>query len=158
MEAQANKIRSMAIAVAVAVCVTSGLAHGAQGGGGGRGGGQGAPGQPEAPTAPARGTTINANPIQKAHAEYAQGPAGNTDADTNHPFHSDDLPNINGAAAGPTTLTTYTTRFNLGDPLSLFDADGSAIVIHAKPDTYSTGPQGSCVGGGAKIACGVIVK
>ena len=216
-----DKIKLMTIAAALAVSVASGLAQGAQGGGGGRGGrggGQGAPGQPVAPAAPARGITINANPIQKAHAdisgangikgtadlvEYAQGngqmmqivlniqglpagthglhihsvgkcdppaydsagghfdpgPAGNTEADTNHPFHSGDLPNINAAAeGGPTALTTYTTRFNLGGPLSLFDADGSSIVIHAMPDTYSTGPQGSGVGGGAKIACGVIIK
>lgn len=186
---------------------------------GGRGGGQGrgGPGGPAAaPAGPARGITVNANPVQKAHAEitgqngikgtadlveYAQsggqivqvvlnvqglppgmhgvhihtvgvcdppayttagghfdpGPAGNADAEVNHPFHSGDLPNLT-AGAGAATVTTYTTRFNLGGPLSLFDADGSAIIIHANPDTYSSGPAGSGVAGGAPIACGIITK
>jgi superoxide dismutase, Cu-Zn family len=187
----------------------------------GRGAGQGGPQAPGAPTGPARGITINANPVQKAHAditgsgisgtadfvEYAQGngtiiqvivnvsglppglhgmhihavgkcdapafttagghfdpgPAGNMDADLNHPFHSGDLPNINsavppGSTAGVASVTTYTTRFNLAGPLSLFDADGSAIIIHANPDTYSTGTQGQGVAGGMRLACGVIDK
>jgi Cu/Zn superoxide dismutase len=42
--------------------------------------------------------------------------------------------------------------------LSLFDADGSAIVIHANPDTYSTGTAGQGVAGGPRLACGVINK
>ena len=36
---------------------------------------------------------------------------------------------------------------------SLFDDDGSALVIHANPDDYQTQPSG---GGGPKVACGVI--
>lgn len=223
------KVRLIAIVTAVVVGTAGGYVaaqapaapEGRQGGGGGRGGGrgggQGAGGQAGAP-GPARGITINANPIQKAHAdisgpngikgtaefvEYAQGsgqmlqiavnvqglpaglhgmhihsvgkcdapaftsagghfdpgPAGNTDPDRNHPYHSGDLPNLTApAGGGPVALTTYTTRFNLGGPLSLFDADGSSIVLHAMPDTYSTGEQGSNVGGGNAIACGVIVK
>ena len=205
----------------------AGAGRGAGRGGGGRGGAAGAPGAPGAagapaagaPQGPARGITVNANPVQKAHAditgngitgtadfvEYAMGngtlmqvivsvtglpaglhgmhihavgkcdgtttppftsagghfdpgPAGNMDADLNHPFHSGDLPAINGNANGPSNLTTYTTRFNLGGPLSLFDADGSAIVIHANPDTYSTGTAGQGVAGGPRLACGVINK
>lgn len=94
-----------------------------------------------------------------AGGHFDPGPAGNPDPDRNHPFHSGDLPNLTApAGGGSVALTTYTTRFNLGGPLSLFDADGSAIVLHAMPDTYSTGEQGSNVGGGNAIACGVIVK
>jgi len=98
-------------------------------------------------------------PFTSAGGHFDPGPAGNMDADLNHPFHSGDLPAINAGAPGAATnLTTYTTRFNLGGPLSLFDADGSAIVIHANPDTYSTGTAGQGVAGGPRLACGVINK
>lgn len=36
---------------------------------------------------------------------------------------------------------------------SLFDADGSAIVIHAGPDDYASQPSGAA---GSRIMCGVI--
>src|SRR5204862_577615 len=77
-----------------------------------------------------------------AGGHFDPGPAGNMDADMNHPFHSGDLPNLNAGADGRATYTTYTTRFNLGGPLSLFDADGSAIIVHSNPDTSSTGTPG----------------
>lgn len=35
----------------------------------------------------------------------------------------------------------------------IFDADGTAIVVHANPDDYRTDPSGNA---GARIACGVI--
>jgi len=37
--------------------------------------------------------------------------------------------------------------------LSLFDADGSAIIIHENPDTY-----GEDAGAGGRVACGVITR
>ena len=36
---------------------------------------------------------------------------------------------------------------------SVFDSDGSAIIIHARRDDYKTDPTGDA---GARIACGVI--
>jgi Cu-Zn family superoxide dismutase len=93
-----------------------------------------------------------------AGGHFDPGPAGNTDPDLNHPFHSGDLPNIVASATGAVTVTSYTTRFNLGGPLSPLDADGAAIVIHQNPDTYQTGNKGQGVGGGSAIACGVLVK
>lgn len=38
-------------------------------------------------------------------------------------------------------------------PNSLFDADGSSLVVHANADDYTTDPSGNS---GARIACGVI--
>lgn len=96
--------------------------------------------------------------FSSAGGHFDPGPAGNTDPDVNHPFHSGDLPNIVAAATGAVTITSYTTRFNLGGPLSPLDADGAAIVIHQNPDTYQTGSKGQGVGGGSAIACGVLVK
>jgi len=93
-----------------------------------------------------------------AGGHFDPGPAGNGDPDLNHPYHSGDLPNIVANATGAVAATSYTTRFNLGGPLSPLDADGAAIVIHQNPDTYQTGTKGQGVGGGAAIACGVIVK
>ncbi len=93
-----------------------------------------------------------------AGGHFDPGPAGNTDPDLNHPYHAGDLPNIVANATGAVTATSYTTRINLGGPLSPIDADGAAIVIHQNPDTNQTGTKGQGVGGGAAIACGVIVK
>ena len=93
-----------------------------------------------------------------AGGHFDPGPAGNTDPDLNHPYHSGDLPNIVAAATGVVSATAYTTRFNLGGPLSPLDTDGAAIIIHQNPDTYQTGTTGQGVGGGTPIACGVIEK
>ncbi len=43
----------------------------------------------------------------------------------------------------------------LPGPNSLFDADGSSIVLHALPDDQRTDPSGNS---GARIACGVVNK
>ena len=93
-----------------------------------------------------------------AGGHFDPGPAGNPDPDVNHPYHSGDLPNIVASPAGAVTATSYTTRINLGGPLSPIDADGAAIIIHQNPDTNQTGTKGQGVGGGTPIACGVIVK
>lgn len=93
-----------------------------------------------------------------AGGHFDPGPAGNPDSDMNHPYHSGDLPNIVANATGAVAVTSYTTRINLGGPLSPIDADGAAIVIHQNPDTNQTGTKGQGVAGGTAIACGVIVK
>ena len=38
---------------------------------------------------------------------------------------------------------------------ALFDADGTAIVIHAAPDDYRTDPSGTS---GTRIACAVLQR
>ncbi len=68
--------------------------------------------------------------------------------------HGGDLPNITVAANGTGTLDAVTPRATIrSGPASLFDADGSAIVIHAGTDDQKTDPAGNS---GARIACGVI--
>lgn len=70
--------------------------------------------------------------------------------------HAGDLPNIRIDAQGAGRLETTTDRITLGSgPTSLFDADGSALVIHAAPDDHRTDPTGNS---GARIACGVISR
>jgi superoxide dismutase, Cu-Zn family len=96
-----------------------------------------------------------------AGGHFDPGPYGQTNADTNHPYHSGDLPNLNSslAAVGTTASTVvYSNRFTLGGPLSIGTPEGTALIIHAGPDTFATGTNGQMVGGGRRIACGVIRK
>lgn len=94
-----------------------------------------------------------------AGGHFDPGPASNPDPDANHPFHMGDLPQITAPASGKATMKAATTRVTLSDgPLSLFDADGSAIIVHGNPDQGITGEPKSGVSGGPRIACGVIEK
>ena len=70
--------------------------------------------------------------------------------------NSGDLPNMSVDGLGGGRLETITDRVTL-DPgaKSVFDADGSAIVVHAGSDDFKTDPTGNA---GGRIACGVIVK
>lgn len=94
-----------------------------------------------------------------AGGHFDPGPSSNTDADTNHPFHMGDLPNLIASADGTATLTTATTRVTLSaGPISVFDADGTAIIVHGNPDQGKTGEPKSGLSGGPRVACGVIQK
>lgn len=67
-----------------------------------------------------------------------------------------DLPNLYVDEAGHGMAEFFTPHASLaefGPGVSLLDADGSALVIHANPDDHSTQPIG---GAGARVACGVI--
>ena len=68
-------------------------------------------------------------------------------------MHAGDLPNIYAGADGAARADYFTAAITLdaGADHSVFDADGSAIIIHEKPDTY-----GADAGAGGRIACGVI--
>jgi Cu-Zn family superoxide dismutase len=103
--------------------------------------------------------TADCVPCGDAAGHFDPGPNGNSSPDGNHPFHSGDLINIKvkKSGKGNAKLITRTTRVTLSPgPLSLFDTDGSAFIIHEDPDTYCpNGAQGGCAGG-ARIACGVI--
>jgi superoxide dismutase, Cu-Zn family len=92
-----------------------------------------------------------------AGGHFDPGPAGNMDPDANHPFHMGDIPNLDVAANGSGTMKISTSRVTLSEgPLSLLDADGSAIIIHGNPDQGITGAPKSGVSGGPRVACGVI--
>ena len=94
-----------------------------------------------------------------AGGHFDPGPHGMSDPDANHPYHMGDLPNVIANELGEGAFTARTTRVTLSPgPLSVFDADGSAIVVHADPDQGITGDPKSGVAGGARIACGVIER
>jgi Cu-Zn family superoxide dismutase len=94
-----------------------------------------------------------------AGGHFDPGPAGNPDPDANHPFHMGDVPQLTAAANGKATMKVSTTRITLSPgPLSLFDDDGSAIIVHGNPDQGITGEPKSGVSGGPRVACGVIEK
>jgi Cu-Zn family superoxide dismutase len=67
-----------------------------------------------------------------------------------------DLPNLYVNADGSATVELYSTLVTLdpsGSRPALLRADGSALVIHAKPDDYKSQPIG---GAGERIACAPI--
>ncbi|HEX7087521.1 MAG TPA: superoxide dismutase family protein [Vicinamibacterales bacterium] len=98
-------------------------------------------------------------PFTSAGGHFDPGPASNTDPDANHPFHMGDLPNLRVGDDGSGSLTATTTRVTLTDsPITVFDEDGTAIILHANPDQGITGEPKSGVSGGPRAACGVLKK
>ena len=99
-----------------------------------------------------------------AGGHYDPGPNGNSATVANHPFHMGDLENLEVDARGDGRLLDVTTRVSL-DPASditVFDANGSAVIVHALEDQRScqaATPGGPCTGvsGGGRLACGIIV-
>lgn len=70
--------------------------------------------------------------------------------------HAGDLPNLVADASGKARYEQATAAVTLREgPLSVFDADGSALVIHEKEDDQKTDPTGNS---GGRVACGVLVR
>lgn len=68
--------------------------------------------------------------------------------------HGGDLTQIPAAFDGSATHQATTNRISLtGGPLSINDADGSSLVVHAGADDQVTDPTGNS---GGRIACAVI--
>lgn len=69
--------------------------------------------------------------------------------------HAGDMPNLHIPQSGDLVVEVVNTGITLdkGKPNSVFDADGSAVIIHAGGDDYKTDPTGDA---GGRIACGVI--
>jgi Cu-Zn family superoxide dismutase len=69
--------------------------------------------------------------------------------------HAGDLPALEVGDNGRAEYVAVTDRLTLAPgATSIFDADGSAIVIHAGPDDQRTDPTGNS---GARVLCGTIV-
>jgi superoxide dismutase, Cu-Zn family len=85
------------------------------------------------------------NPTERAHGfDHPDGP------------HAGDLRNLDvdtdeGTARG-SEVNEFLTLAR-GQPNSLFDADGSSLVVHAGRDDYVSQPSGDS---GARVACAVI--
>ncbi|NIR31852.1 MAG: superoxide dismutase family protein [Gammaproteobacteria bacterium] len=65
--------------------------------------------------------------------------------------HAGDMPNIHVPASGSLEVEIFLPDVSLD--ASLFDSDGSSLVVHEGPDDYHSEPAG---GAGPRIACGVI--
>ena len=65
------------------------------------------------------------------------------------------MPNLHAGADGVARADYFHTDVTLdeGADNSIFDDDGSAIIIHENPDSYGPEP-----GAGARVACGVIQR
>jgi Cu-Zn family superoxide dismutase len=96
-------------------------------------------------------------PFTSAGGHLDAGPAGNSDPDVNHPYHTGDVPNLVVDSSGVGTLDATTSRITLSPgPLSIMDQDGSVFIVHGNPDQGISGPAKSGVSGGPRIGCGVI--
>jgi Cu-Zn family superoxide dismutase len=83
------------------------------------------------------------NPISRKHG--LQNPEGP---------HGGDLPNLQADNDGKTLYTATTDRISLtAGPSGIFDADGTALVIHAGQDDQMTDPAGNS---GDRVACAIL--
>jgi Cu-Zn family superoxide dismutase len=86
-----------------------------------------------------------------AHFNPTNVPHGNLETG-----HAGDLENLEVETDDGTARTNFVTdkvTLASGQPHSLLDADGSALVVHVNPDDHTTQPSGNS---GARIACGVV--
>ncbi len=98
----------------------------------------------EAPTFESAGGHFN--PTNASHGlDHPEGP------------HAGDMPNVTTDGAGTASGNYTNDRVTLeeGVPNSLFDADGTALVVHAQPDDHESQPSGAA---GDRIACGVVER
>lgn len=81
-------------------------------------------------------------------------PGGHKHGYTSKNQHAGDMPNLIVSEEGTVQDETLNRMVSLTDgPTSLFDQDGSAIIIHENADSYEEDP-----GAGGRVACGVIKK
>lgn len=84
----------------------------------------------------------------------------------NHPMHSGDMVSVLVNPDGSGEASFMTSSFKVAD---LFDADGSAVIIHAGPDNFANipvryapnGPDATTLAtgdSGARTACGTVER
>ncbi len=83
------------------------------------------------------------NPLGVAHGKAEGGP------------HAGDMENLHITDTAPRQIDVLNARVTLNPhgKTTVYDADGSAIVIHAGADDYTSQPSGAA---GGRVACGVI--
>lgn len=70
--------------------------------------------------------------------------------------HAGDMPAIAADANGRATVDHTTSLVSLDSGANgVFDADGTAVVVHAASDDQRTDPSGNS---GARIACGIVER
>lgn len=87
------------------------------------------------------------------HGANEQRPHGLLNPETPH---AGDLPNIYVGPDGTAKADIFSSFVSLDGQagrMSLLDDNGAALVVHAKPDDYTSQPTGNS---GDRIACGVI--
>ena len=69
--------------------------------------------------------------------------------------HLGDLTNLQVGSDGMVTATVEVPDVRDDALAQIFDADGTAVMIHSGPDDYRTDPTGNA---GSRVACGVLVR
>jgi Cu-Zn family superoxide dismutase len=67
--------------------------------------------------------------------------------------HLGDLANVSIGADGSGTMVDVLRADRAGALAAIFDADGTAVMVHADADDHMTDPAGAA---GKRIACGVL--
>jgi Cu-Zn family superoxide dismutase len=100
-----------------------------------------------------------------SHLDFNRNPAtlamepNNVPVHVNHPYHSGDLINLPINTQGRGSVSHVTSRVAITTPqLSIFDGNGSSIVIHALPDLYCPDPSDANCAGGGRAACGILQR
>ena len=108
------------------------------------------------------GFHIHAAGVCDADAGYTTAGGHFNAAGLTHRDHTGDMPPLYVNEDGTGTLSFTTDRFRVAD---LYDADGSAVIVHADPDNLAHiperygGPDTATLttgDAGARIACGVL--
>lgn len=69
--------------------------------------------------------------------------------------HAGDMPNQAAGSDGKLLAEVFNTNVRFSGDATLFDQDGSALVIHATADDYRSQPSGAA---DERLACGVIQR